>query len=173
MKEYESELAVVNDLLSQPFWRRGKRSAWYDRRAIIQGHLTRAAESKEAKHDLQWQTLEGVKKALMDEDTSLGKLSLEYGKLQCTDLYETVDRPGLVKRLLALEIKLGVPVEERSRSDGKLQAAPETTLHAVRLPPPHYDALGKENSEKGLHAYISVTTNPSGNGNAEVRFFTI
>lgn len=72
LKEYKQELKIVNDLLSQTFWRRGKRAQWYERRAIILGHLTRQADTKDAKQELTIETLEGVKEALQDEDTTLG-----------------------------------------------------------------------------------------------------
>ena len=35
LKEYDDELMVLNCLLSQKYWRRGKRANWYVRRAII------------------------------------------------------------------------------------------------------------------------------------------
>lgn len=72
-----------------------------------------------------------------------------------------VFRPGLVKRLLSLEIKLGVPASERSRSDGKLEPAPETILMATRIYPPEFDRQGlqKENAQGGIHAYVGVKSN--------------
>ncbi|KAH9484539.1 Fanconi-associated nuclease 1-like protein [Psilocybe cubensis] len=143
LKEYKQELKIINDLLNQTFWRRGKRSQWYERRAIILGHLTRQAGTKEDKQELMIETLEGVKEALQDEDTTL------------------VFRPGLVKRLLSLEIKLGVPPSERSRSEGKLEPAPETTLYATRVYPPQFDRQGlqKENAQGGIYAYVGVKSN--------------
>lgn len=74
LKEYRLELKIINDLLSQTFWRRSKRAPCYERRAIILGHLTRQAGTEEVKQELLLQTLEGVKEALQDEDTTLGVL---------------------------------------------------------------------------------------------------
>ena len=72
LKSYDLELKVLQALLGQKIWMRGKRSRWYERRAIVQGHLTRQAEGIDKKHELLWQTMEGVKEALLDEDTGIG-----------------------------------------------------------------------------------------------------
>jgi len=73
MKEYDLELKVLDALLSQRFWCRGKRAKWYNRRAVVLGHLTRAADTEEEKEELCRLTLEGVKDALLDEDTNIGE----------------------------------------------------------------------------------------------------
>jgi len=72
LKDHERNLEVIESLLAQRFWRRGKRAAWYERRAIILGHLQRDAADKEKKIELQWKTLDGIKEALLDDDTGTG-----------------------------------------------------------------------------------------------------
>lgn len=72
LKSYDLELKVLQALLGQKIWMRGKRARWYERRAIVQGHITRQMEGIDTKHGLLWQTMEGVKEALRDEDTGIG-----------------------------------------------------------------------------------------------------
>lgn len=72
LKSYDLELKVLQALLGQKIWMRGKRARWYERRAIVQGHITRQMEGVDTKHSLLWQTMEGVKEALRDEDTGIG-----------------------------------------------------------------------------------------------------
>lgn len=74
LREYDLELSLLEDLLSQRFWSRGKRGKWYERRAIVRGHLKKKHNGD--RHDMeehQLATLEGLKEALSDPDTGLGK----------------------------------------------------------------------------------------------------
>jgi len=82
LKSYDLELKVLQALLSQKIWMRGKRARWYERRAIVQGHLTRQVEGQDTKHSLLWQTMEGVKEALRDDDTGIG-VSRESDYFSC------------------------------------------------------------------------------------------
>lgn len=68
--EYEDELMILNSLLSQKYWRRGKRAEWYVRRAIIQDHLR--CRDKAQKVGLE-ESLRGLKEALLDKDTGIGE----------------------------------------------------------------------------------------------------
>ncbi|KDR73715.1 hypothetical protein GALMADRAFT_251523 [Galerina marginata CBS 339.88] len=143
LKEYRAELKVLETLLAQRFWRRGKRAAWYERRAVVLGHLTSQAHSADEKRSLLLQNMEGIKEALLDDDTGI------------------VSRPGLVKRLMTLEKRLKVPLEERSICEGELRMAVTIELRAIKLDPLKFDALGrpvgeKENKDIGIHAYISI-----------------
>lgn len=85
LHKYHEELEVLQLLLDQRFWRRAKRGAWYDRRALVNAvHLERALNSK-AKEN-QWTkdylktqkrplweaTRQGLYEALNDSDTHLG-----------------------------------------------------------------------------------------------------
>ncbi|KAF8163679.1 VRR-NUC domain-containing protein [Crassisporium funariophilum] len=141
LKDYESELEVIESLLAQRCWRRGKRARWYERRAIVLGHLIRDSGGNEEKQQqLRLRNLDGVKAALLDEDTAL------------------VWRPSLVRRLRALEKKLRVPADDRCRSDGKLRTAEVVVLPATRV----YPVIEKENATAGgLHPFISITKNDS------------
>lgn len=69
-------------------------------------------------------------------------------------------RPSLVRRLLALEKKLKVPVKERSSCSGELRQAPVVELRAVRVHGLKLDALGrpigKENTPE-IHRYVTIT----------------
>lgn len=69
LKDYDDELVVLNSLLSQKYWRRGRRANWYVRRAIIQNHLW--LRDKDDK--LRFESLQGIKEALSDEDTGIGE----------------------------------------------------------------------------------------------------
>ena len=65
-KEWERELSIIQRLLDQRMWLRGKRGKLYERRAILQMHL-----HKNNPQYLQ-DALEGVREALKDDDTHLG-----------------------------------------------------------------------------------------------------
>ncbi|KIM48589.1 hypothetical protein M413DRAFT_20952 [Hebeloma cylindrosporum] len=145
LKSYDLELKVLHALLGQKIWMRGKRARWYERRAIVQGHLTRQAEGIDTKHGLLWQTMEGIKEALLDEDTGI------------------VWRPSLVNRLMGLEKRLKIPSEDRSRCAGELRKAREVHLIAERVEPMLLDSLGRPINvldnppELNLHAFMQVT----------------
>lgn len=72
LKEYEQELEILDFMLSQKFWRRGKRADWYRRKAIIYGHLIRQADTKDKKWELQRLSMLGLRAALLDEDVGIG-----------------------------------------------------------------------------------------------------
>ncbi len=72
LKEYELEVETLDALLEQRFWCRGKRAKWYTRRAVVLQHLAAAEKDPEKKRDIQWRSLEGIKTALLDDDTGIG-----------------------------------------------------------------------------------------------------
>ncbi|KAF8077614.1 VRR-NUC domain-containing protein [Lyophyllum atratum] len=115
---HEEEAAVLEALLDQRFWRRGKRAKWYERRAILQmTYLCKYEDEEVTKTDMTVlrRAVEGVHEALKDEDTGL------------------VFRPGFVRRLRRLEKKLKVPEEERCFSEGELRTANVVQFTAERL----------------------------------------
>lgn len=61
--EHENELEVLEALLAQKRWRRGRRGRWYERRALLLMKFKQYARAKEA-----------VIEALEDEDTHIGRL---------------------------------------------------------------------------------------------------
>lgn len=75
LKEYSYELEVIEALLSQRYWRRGKRAQWYERRAILlERYLCFDEEHKKLDRVLH-QARQGVVEALADEDLGLGESS--------------------------------------------------------------------------------------------------
>jgi Fanconi-associated nuclease 1 len=72
LKDYHSELKVLEALLDQRFWCRGKRAKWHTRWAIVLGHLVTKEKDLAKKRDLQLRILEGIKAALLDDDTGIG-----------------------------------------------------------------------------------------------------
>lgn len=67
LKEYDRELEVLEALLNQRRWRRGRRGKWYDRRALVQ---TRYCE--QSPENLR-RTVRGLLDSVNDRDTHLGE----------------------------------------------------------------------------------------------------
>jgi hypothetical protein len=78
LKEYATELEVLDALLSQHRWRCGKRGAWYDRKACIL--MTHCGKNKATLE----KALEVVIEGLKDDDTHI---SQRY--------FWLLDKPGL------------------------------------------------------------------------------
>lgn len=83
LKEYDREILILEELLAQTRWRRGKRGAWYDRLALIlmhhkakaakQGVLTDAdAKDGNDEERVLRQAMDAVVRGLHDEDTHIG-----------------------------------------------------------------------------------------------------
>ncbi|KAK7455129.1 hypothetical protein VKT23_011000 [Stygiomarasmius scandens] len=109
LKQHQREAEVLDALLAQRFWRRGKRAEWYERRALIgQNYL---AKGKGALKRVREEIIE----ALEDSDTHL------------------IARPALFKRLEKIEKRLKMPDEERTQSEGQLEEANEVYIKATRL----------------------------------------
>ncbi|KAG1743414.1 hypothetical protein EDB19DRAFT_1907050 [Suillus lakei] len=91
--EYEYELRVLESLLAQKRWRRGRRGRWHERRALIlERYIMRDEDALSACLD-----------ALQDDDTHI------------------VFRPKLDRRLTALEKKVKVDPADRHTSEWNLQ----------------------------------------------------
>ena len=69
LKEYDRELEVLEALLNQRRWRRGRRGKWYERRALI---LTRYCDKSS---ETLMRAMRGLLDSLNDRDTHLGKWS--------------------------------------------------------------------------------------------------
>ncbi|KAI0333539.1 hypothetical protein GY45DRAFT_1344002 [Cubamyces sp. BRFM 1775] len=137
LHEYERELDLLDALLAQTRWRRGRRGRWHERRALLlMTHLrprpgsgttyinvdddggsdadddspTNAATRAADEH-----ALEGVIAALRDPDTHI------------------VFRPMLERRLTRLEKRLDVPLEERHECAGRLKAAGKVFVQGERV----------------------------------------
>ena len=72
LKEYDRELDVLEALLNQRRWRRGRRGRWYDRRALI---LTRYCDKSP---ETLRRAMRGLLDSLNDQDTHLGKWSQHF-----------------------------------------------------------------------------------------------
>lgn len=72
LKAYQAEYEILQALLGQKLYRRGSRAKWYERRAIIEMmYLSKVDGGKRDQHILR-QAMDGVKEALLDEDTRIG-----------------------------------------------------------------------------------------------------
>ncbi|KAI0295465.1 VRR-NUC domain-containing protein [Russula brevipes] len=108
LKEYDRELEVLEALLNQRRWRRGRRGKWYERRALV---LTRYCDKSP---ETLMRAVRGLLDALNDRDTHL------------------VYRPSLSRRLTVLEKKMGINSEERHQDD-PLPVAEDVYITGVRL----------------------------------------
>ena len=67
LREYDRELEVLEALLKQRRWRRGRRGKWYERRALV---LTRYSDRSP---ETLRRTMRGLIDSLNDRDTHLGR----------------------------------------------------------------------------------------------------
>ncbi|KAF9817812.1 hypothetical protein IEO21_03154 [Rhodonia placenta] len=109
LKEHERELGVLEALLAQRRWRRGRRGRWHERRALIL--MTHMGKSDR----IYRLAMDAVTEALMDEDTHI------------------VFRPKLERRLTTLEKRLSVPENDRHICQGKLDKPDEVSISGVRV----------------------------------------
>ncbi|KAG1858038.1 hypothetical protein DFJ58DRAFT_726755 [Suillus subalutaceus] len=105
LDEYEYELSVLESLLAQNRWRRGRRGRWHERRALI-------LERYVARND---DALSACLDALEDDDTHI------------------VFRPKLDRRLTALEKKLKLDPADRHTSEWSLQPPVLVSFEGVRV----------------------------------------
>ncbi|KAI6127692.1 VRR-NUC domain-containing protein, partial [Pisolithus croceorrhizus] len=107
--EYKRELEVLESLLAQRRWHRGRRGSWHERRALIlSAHFPKS-------RDTARRALTAVIEALEDPDTHL------------------VYRPKLQRRLRRLEVFLGLPPVDRFIFNVKLESAEEVIFEAIRI----------------------------------------
>lgn len=68
-------MEVSRLLLDQKVWLRGTRAKLYERREILQSrYLCHISDNGLRKDEIRYEALQGVKEALLDDDTHLGKL---------------------------------------------------------------------------------------------------
>ena len=72
LKAYQAEYEILQALLGQSFYRRGSRAKWYERRAIIEMMYLSKTDGEKRDQDILWRAMNGVKEALLDEDTGIG-----------------------------------------------------------------------------------------------------
>ncbi|KAF9447872.1 hypothetical protein P691DRAFT_705955 [Macrolepiota fuliginosa MF-IS2] len=105
LKEWSTELAILEKLLEQTHWRKGKRAAWYDRRAIVLGQYIKPD------HEI---LRDCILQALADEYTGI------------------VNRPGLARRLERVQKKMKLHPEKRIVCEGVLKSTTEISITAKR-----------------------------------------
>lgn len=87
LKEYRYEAKVLDLLLAQRLWRRGKRARWYERRAVLQTRYLCVDDEGKQDTEVLRRAMEGVQEALKDEDTGIGEfwswwpLSIDFIRL--------------------------------------------------------------------------------------------
>ncbi|KAG2013336.1 hypothetical protein CC2G_010258 [Coprinopsis cinerea AmutBmut pab1-1] len=141
LQEYQRELDVIQAMLGQRLFLRGKRAKLYERRAILQTrYLHKTPEGKVDLNVLR-QALEGVKEALLDDDTVL------------------VARPSLVRRLRRLEARLKVPPGDRTVCEGELREAQTVNIAAKRIFKP--DSTGKPTNRENIASYMKNNSTPN------------
>ncbi|EEB89629.1 hypothetical protein MPER_12252, partial [Moniliophthora perniciosa FA553] len=116
LKRYEEEFALLQKLLSQRYWRRGKRGEWYQRRALIQeAYLSKRGGKKTKDKAVLAEAWEGLVEALEDDDTHL------------------VIRPDLVRRMIKLEQALEIPPALQCKVVRELRKPREDTIVGKRI----------------------------------------
>ncbi|PPQ74783.1 hypothetical protein CVT26_004891 [Gymnopilus dilepis] len=144
LKEYQQELEILEFMLSQRTWRRGKRGEWYRRIAVIYVHLIRRADTKEKRFDLQKAYLLLLRNAVLDNEVGI------------------VFLPDLINRLMKLEKTLKLPVEQQTTCEGVLLKPKTIEINARKISTPlRFDSLGRLIEEKentpDLLAYMIPT----------------
>lgn len=121
----------------------------------------------EGKNDqrILWQALEGVREALLDDDTTLGKFAQDPHRALRLIPLSLVSRPGLIRRLRRLEKMLKVPDEECAVCEGELRFPSSVTVMAKRIYHSEHslklDATGKAIKNK---ENITLYLNPNATG---------
>lgn len=121
--KYEYELEVIEHLLIQMRWRRGRRGVWHDRRALL---LTRYLKDPEgAKSAAE----EGLKDPFTHSSTSQPFPSIS----SLSRISLLVFRPKLQSRLVKLEKQLKIPPEDCHVPEPGLADAQEVFIFGTRI----------------------------------------
>ncbi|KAJ7209769.1 VRR-NUC domain-containing protein [Mycena pura] len=116
LKEFASENDLLDALLEQRLWRRGRRGHWYDRRALIQMRYLYKDSDGTKNMSVLRDARDDIIKALEDEDTAM------------------VFRPSLIHRLHGVEKMLKLSAEEKAKhEDVTLKKPVEVDVVAVRI----------------------------------------
>jgi len=122
LKEHHRELSIVEDLLGQIYWRKGKRAAWYERRALI---LEKYISSD---YEL---IKDGILQALADNLIRVGMFSYLLHQLVLLPRF-TVSRPSLVRRLDRIQRKMKLHPEKWIKCDVALKSPSTIEFTAKR-----------------------------------------
>ncbi|KAI0076777.1 hypothetical protein K474DRAFT_1644316 [Panus rudis PR-1116 ss-1] len=115
LKEYTTELEVLESLLAQRRWRRGRRGRWHERRALLLMTHIGKGDGEESVESIWKRAYEAVVEGLEDEDTHI------------------IYRPSLERRLTRIEKKLNIPLEERHVCEGHLAEPKEVYVEGDRV----------------------------------------
>ncbi|EJD02252.1 uncharacterized protein FOMMEDRAFT_147288 [Fomitiporia mediterranea MF3/22] len=152
LKDFDREIALLQELLAQRRWRRGKRGAWYDRWALVlMHHVVRQRReingeqvplSKEEQKKVLQKAMDVVIEGLHDEDTHI------------------VSRQSLERRLSRLENRLKIPVKNRHECVGRLKKAAEVKITGERVRQRRagiaFDKTGKVNNKAVVPVSIQM-----------------
>ncbi|KAJ6491829.1 hypothetical protein C8R47DRAFT_442519 [Mycena vitilis] len=141
LKEYTTEKELLDELLMQRLWRRGRRGAWYDRRALVQMNYLHKNSAGSKDMDVLREARHGIIEALADDDTA------------------TVYRPALIRRLDRLEKQLKMTAAEKTKHDDVILKKPdEVSFTAIRVWD-HPDSVKLDGSGKVVKGKENKTAN--------------
>ncbi|KAF7778490.1 hypothetical protein Agabi119p4_2835 [Agaricus bisporus var. burnettii] len=106
LHEWHTELGILDELLKQVHWLKGKQAVWYERRALILGKHVEPCDFENAR--------KGIIQALADEHTGI------------------ILRPSLFRRLERIQKKLNLLPEERVVCDTVLKDPLITSIKGKR-----------------------------------------
>ncbi|KAK7694026.1 hypothetical protein QCA50_003602 [Cerrena zonata] len=136
LKQYDDELRILDALLAQKKWRRGRRGGWHERKALIL--MTHMGNKDITLEKARQAVLEGFR----DDDTHI------------------VYRISLERRLTRLENKLKLPKHERHECTGKLKEANQERISGVRV---HHTATSLK-LDKSLKPIVNPQVKPASDG---------
>ncbi|KLO19274.1 hypothetical protein SCHPADRAFT_924671 [Schizopora paradoxa] len=136
LKNYVRESEILEELLAQRFWRRGKRGAWYDRLALVLMHHVARKSTKRAMSVQSKDVQDGDNNSISCKDDRQKilqrALDVVVAGLNDTDTH-IVQRQALEHRLTRLEKQLKLPKAERHECEGKLEKAEEILVMGMRV----------------------------------------
>ncbi|KAF7362260.1 Fanconi-associated nuclease [Mycena venus] len=116
LKEFAAEKELLDSLLNQRLWRRGRRGAWYERRALLQMTYLYKNSDGTKNMDVLWDARDGIIEALDDTATAM------------------VFRPSLIRRLDRVEKMLKLFPEQKAKHDDVILEKPdEVSFTAIRV----------------------------------------
>ncbi len=123
LKEYQTELVILDELLQQTHWRKGKRATWYERRCVILERYIKPYDFEAVKNC--------ILQALLDDFTGIGKFRRKSNSISSLISFQVV-RPSLVRRLGRIEKKMKLHPEKRTPCEGLLKDPVVITINARR-----------------------------------------
>ena len=135
LHEHEDELEVLETLLSQRAFRRGRRGRWHERRALILTNHVPKKEYRTEQSDLR--AYVAIVEALQDPDVHLSTCCSMLDVKHCAKVTIAVFRPKLTRRFVKLHRKLKScgcdPGEPPTINTAALQEPHRVYIHGNRL----------------------------------------